>query len=121
MNKLERYSEQTFESIKRTNEYGQEFWYARDLQRVLEYTDRRNFLNIIEKAKAACQNSRSDVGDHFVGVNKMVEIGSGAEREVEDTDFYPSITEKGQRLPECPICGNTVWEKLDIEICSSTF
>ena len=38
-----------------------------------------------------------------------------------DTDFYPSITEKGQRLPECPVCGNTVWEKLDIEICSSTF
>lgn len=51
----------------------------------------------------------------------MVEIGSGAEREVEDTDFYPGITEKGQRLPECPVCGNTVWEKLDIEICSSTF
>ena len=51
------YSEQTFESIKHYTEDGQEFWYARDLQRVLEYTEWRNFTAVIEKAKTACLNS----------------------------------------------------------------
>lgn len=84
MNELERYSEDTFEGIKHINEYGQEFWYARDLQRVLWYTDWRNLTNIIEKAKNACENSGNDASDHFVGINKKVEIGSGAEREIDD-------------------------------------
>ena len=70
------YSEQTFESIKHYTEDGQEFWYARDLQRVLEYTEWRNFTGVIEKAKTACQNSGIDPDDDFVDVNKIVEAGA---------------------------------------------
>ena len=70
------YSEQTFESIKHYTEDGQEFWYARDLQRVLEYTEWRNFTAVIEKAKTACQNSGIDPDDDFVDVNKIVEAGA---------------------------------------------
>ncbi|MDL2218588.1 DNA damage-inducible protein D [Christensenellaceae bacterium OttesenSCG-928-M15] len=84
MNSIARYSDQTFESIKHTNELGQEFWFARELQYILEYTEWRNFINIIDKAKVACENSGVEIEDHFVDVNKMVEIGSGAEREIED-------------------------------------
>ena len=84
MSNIARYSDQTFESIKRINEAGQEFWFARELQSVLEYTEWRNFTNIIDKAKTACANSGAFVEDHFVDVNKMVEIGSGAEREIDD-------------------------------------
>jgi len=68
------YSEETFESIKHINEYGQEFWYARELQIVLEYTDWRNFSKVIEKAQTACTNSGAQINDHFVGVNKMVDF-----------------------------------------------
>lgn len=84
MNDLVKYSEKTFEDIKHTNEYGEEFWYARELQLTLEYSEWRNFNNAIEKAKTACETSGFDVQDHFVGVNKMVEIGSGAERKIDD-------------------------------------
>ena len=84
MNDLVKYSERTFEDIKHTNEYGEEFWYARELQLTLEYSEWRNFNNAIEKAKAACEASGFDVHDHFVDVNKMVEIGSGAERKIDD-------------------------------------
>ena len=83
-NDLTKYSEQVFEDIKHINEYGEEFWYARELQAVLEYTEWRNFYKIIDKAKNACEYSRNEVSDHFVDVNKMVEIGSGAEREIQD-------------------------------------
>lgn len=72
MNDLVKYSEKTFEDIKHTNEYGEEFWYARELQLTLEYSEWRNFNNAIEKAKTACETSGFDVQDHFVGVNKMV-------------------------------------------------
>ena len=70
------YSEQTFESIKHYTKDGQEFWYARDLQRILEYTEWRNFTGVIEKAKIACQNSGIDPDDDFVDVNKIVEAGA---------------------------------------------
>lgn len=81
---IEKYSEATFESIKHINEYDQEFWYARDLQKVLEYREWRNFSAVIEKAKMACSASENEVEDHFVDVNKMVDIGSGTKREVDD-------------------------------------
>lgn len=63
---------------------GVEFWFARDLQVLLGYTEWRNFLPVIDKAKEACKNSGIDTGDHFVDVNKKVEIGSGAKREIDD-------------------------------------
>ena len=56
-NEIARYSEETFESIKHVNEYGNEFWYARELQSILEYTEWRNFQKLIEKAQTACENS----------------------------------------------------------------
>ena len=69
------YSESLFESIKHVNEYGQEFWYARELQTALEYKQWRRFCNVIDKAKEACQNSDFIVSDHFADVGKMVKAG----------------------------------------------
>lgn len=80
MNNVEKYNEQIFENIKHVNEYGQEFWYARELSRALEYKDFRNFEQIIFKAMDSCKNSGLDIGDHFGDVTEMVEIGSNARR-----------------------------------------
>ena len=78
------YSEQTFESIKHINEYGEEYWLARELQPVLEYSQWRRFSDAIERAKLACKNSGFVIEDHFADIGKMVNIGSGAEREIDD-------------------------------------
>ncbi len=77
-----------FEDAAKSDEDGNEFWTGRDLQRLLEYTEWRNFLTVIEKAKAACANTGQNASDHFVDANNMVGIGSGAERPVDD--FYLS-------------------------------
>ena len=74
--KMAEYSEQTFENIKQYTEDGQEFWYARDLQHVLEYAEWRNFLNVVNKAKTAALNSGLTPDDDFVDVNKIVEAGA---------------------------------------------
>lgn len=74
----------TFERIKHINEYEQEFWYARELQTALEYTEWRNFSKVIDRAITACKNSDNAVSDHFVEVNNMVDIGSGTQREIKD-------------------------------------
>ncbi len=71
-----------FEQIRQTDENGNEFWAARQLAKALEYTDFRNFLSVIEKAKEACRNSGQPVENHLVEFNEMVSIGSGAEREM---------------------------------------
>ena len=84
MSELVKYSEQTFESIKHVNEYGEEYWLARELQSVLEYAQWRRFSDAIERAKLACKNSGFASEDHFADVGKMVDIGSGAEREIDD-------------------------------------
>ena len=84
MSELVKYSEQTFESIKHVNEYGEEYWLARELQGVLEYARWENFNKAIERAKKACTNTVFDVEDHFREVTKMVPLGSGAEREIDD-------------------------------------
>ena len=83
-NEKTNYTETLFDSIRHINEYGQEFWYARELQIALEYKRWDKFSNVIEKAKIACQNSELTDIDHFVVDNKMVEIGSGAKREQKD-------------------------------------
>jgi DNA-damage-inducible protein D len=61
-----------------------EYWEARKLQELLGYSEWRNFLSVIEKAKTACRNAGQDITDHFVDVNKMVDIGSGTKREIDD-------------------------------------
>lgn len=74
------YTESLFESIRHVNGYGQEFWYARELAKALEYKDFRNFELAIFKAMDACKNSGYNVSDHFGEVTEMVTIGSGAQR-----------------------------------------
>ena len=73
-----------FESHAKKTENAVEFWLARDLQQLLGYTDWRNFLQVIGKAKTACELSDSQVADHFVDASKMVTLGSGSQRKVED-------------------------------------
>ena len=73
-----------FDSIKQLDDEGNEYWYARDLQRLLEYTEYRKFLPVIAKAKKACKSSGYIISDHFADVGGMVEIGSGATRNVDD-------------------------------------
>ncbi|HBA71205.1 MAG: DNA damage-inducible protein D [Geobacteraceae bacterium GWC2_55_20] len=63
---------------------GEEFWFARDLQGLLGYAKWENFAKVIDKAKIACQTAGHSIADHFPDVRKMVDIGSGAEREIDD-------------------------------------
>lgn len=81
---IEKYSEETFESIKHVNEYEQEYWYARDLQKVLEYSEWRNFCGVIDKAKEACKNSGNVVSECFVDVNKTSPMPHGGTKLLED-------------------------------------
>lgn len=84
MNDLIKYNEQTFESIKHVNEYGEEYWYARELQKVLEYSEWRNFVTVIDKAKVACENSGLVVDECFVDVNKTSPMPNGGYKDVLD-------------------------------------
>ncbi|QSE99424.1 DNA damage-inducible protein D [Fulvivirga lutea] len=61
-----------------------EFWFARDIQHLLGYSEWRNFQKVIVKAKTSCEATDNNISDHFVDVNKMVKLGSGSEREIED-------------------------------------
>ena len=66
------------------NEDGVEFWFARDIQPLLAYTEWRNFEQVVQKAKLACVNAGQALSDHFVDVNKVIEAGKGAKHEVAD-------------------------------------
>lgn len=72
-----------FESIKHIDESGNEYWTSRTMWKILEYTEYRHFLPVVEKAKIACQNSGQRIEDHFEDILEMVGIGSGAERSVD--------------------------------------
>lgn len=74
-----------FEQIKQIDEFGNEFWYARQLAKILEYTDFRNFVGVINKAKEACSKSGYEVSEHLVEVNEVLEAGQGAKHS------YPSF------------------------------
>jgi DNA-damage-inducible protein D len=74
----------TFEGHAQRTDGGVEFWLARDLQHLLGYTEWRNFGTVLSKAKTACELSGHLVTDHFVDVNKMVDLGSGSQREIDD-------------------------------------
>lgn len=75
---------QKFESIAQTTENWVEFWLARDLQELLGYTERRNFIKVLDKAKQGLESIAINPLDHFVETNKMVQIGSTAQREIDD-------------------------------------
>jgi len=77
----------SFEDIKHTDENGVEFWYARELMPILQYSNWQNFEKIVNKAKISCENSNINVLDHFTDISKMVQIGSGAERKQQDYEI----------------------------------
>ena len=74
----------SFEDHSQFTENGIEFWFARDLQQLLGYTEWRNFQKVIVKSKISCEAIDNLISDHFVDVNKMVQLGSGSEREIQD-------------------------------------
>lgn len=82
--KIQKTHESTFESIRKTNQHGQDFWSARDFSKILEYSEFRHFIPVLNKAKEACKNSNQIIKDHFEDVLEMVSIGSGAQREIQD-------------------------------------
>ena len=84
MNQIKKYSEISFEDIKHVDEYGNEYWLARELQLALEYKEWRKFSRVIEKARDASNNSKLKVSDHFVKTDKMVGIGSKTSRSIDD-------------------------------------
>lgn len=75
---------QSFEDYSNKTENGIEFWFGRDLQHLLGYSEWRNFQKVINKAKISCETSNNYVLDHFVDINKMVTIGLNTEREIDD-------------------------------------
>ena len=84
MNDLEKYSDNIFEDIKHVDEEGREYWLARELMPILEYTLWQRFSNVIKKAKENCENSNYNVLDHFISADKMVSIGSNTTRLIDD-------------------------------------
>ena len=84
MNELKEYTEKMFEDIKHIDENGNEYWYARELMKVLEYKEWRKFNKVIQKAMEACNGSNYYILDHFVLEDKMVSIGSNTKRNIKD-------------------------------------
>jgi len=79
-----RQTQSVFEQIKRTDAQGNEYWSARDLAKVMEYSEYRHFKSVIEKAKEACTNSGQKVTHHFEDILDMIEIGKGGQREIDN-------------------------------------
>jgi DNA-damage-inducible protein D len=75
---------QSFESLKQSNEFGAEYWSARDLQPLLGYSQWRRFEQAIERAMVSCEQSGNTPVHHFAGAGKMIELGKGGQREVDD-------------------------------------
>ena len=77
-------TEKDFESIKHTDENGVEFWYAREMMTMLEYSKWGNFVKVIDKAKQSCENSNISVFEHFADVGKTIKMPKGAEKTIDD-------------------------------------
>ena len=84
VNKSNKYTDSTFESIKHLDDYGNEYWYARELSKALEYSDWRNFLKVLNKAKMACKNSGFNVNEQLVEVNKLSKRHNNANVNIQD-------------------------------------
>ncbi|MFH1360670.1 MAG: DNA damage-inducible protein D [Candidatus Omnitrophota bacterium] len=83
-NSIQKDHPSTFEALRKVNQYGQDYWSARELAKILGYSEFRHFLPVVNKAKEACQNSNQNIADHFEDVLEMVSIGSGAQREIQE-------------------------------------
>ena len=84
MNEIKEYTNKIFEDINHVDEFGNEYWLARELMPILEYSKCERFLNAIKNAKIACEKSGYDINDHFPGVGKMINIGKGGKRKISD-------------------------------------
>ena len=84
MNEIKEYTEKIFEDIKHIDDEGNEYWYARELMPLLEYTEWRKFKGVINKGIIDCKSSDYNALDHFVGADKMVSIGSKTTRNISD-------------------------------------
>ena len=84
MNEIKEYTTKLFEDKKHIDEFGSEYWLARELQKVLGYSQWRRFENTIIKAKTSCDNSNLSVEDHFANIGKMINLGKGGTRNVND-------------------------------------
>ena len=84
MNEITKYAENIFENIKHIDEHENEYWEARELQQVLGYKEWRKFKGVIEKAIETCKITRNNISDHFVQLDKMVNIGSSTRRKIID-------------------------------------
>ena len=73
-----------FEETKHIDEFGNEYWLAREFQKTLEYTEWRNFVKVMSAAKEACLNSNNEISEHFVKVNRVLIVGNNAKMEVQD-------------------------------------
>ncbi len=87
MNEISKYNEIIFENIKHIDDYGNEYWYARELQSTLGYKKWDKFCNVLDNAKNACENSKAVVSDHFIEVNKIIELANGANRNIIDYEL----------------------------------
>ena len=97
--KLTRRAVALFESIKKTDDNGIEYWSSRDLARILEYRDYRNFLLVLNKAKESCNNSNVSVRDHFVDVTDMeMALAESVDPFVRDEDGNAVYEDHGHRL-----------------------
>lgn len=84
MSEIEKYNEKTFEKIQHIDEFGCEYWEARELQKILDYKEWRKFEGVINRAKNACINSNVDESEHFVGVDKLSKRANNAEVVIKD-------------------------------------
>ena len=84
MNEIKKYTEIVFEDIKHIDEFGNEFWEARELQSILGYNQWRSINDLIERAKVACQESKYNIDDHFAVQRKMIKLAKGATRKILD-------------------------------------
>lgn len=87
MNQVKKYKEKTFEDIKHIDEYRNEYWEARELYPILEYSRWENFINVINKAKVSCENSNNQVLEHFRDITKTIKMPKSAKKEVDDFHF----------------------------------
>jgi DNA-damage-inducible protein D len=83
-NQIDDYRESVFESLKKINEAGNEYWLARDLAKALEYTDWRNFVKVVRKAMLACSKSGAEVENQFIETSATIDLGKGVKRNVSD-------------------------------------